>query len=143
MSQGNLPTTSPLHDDDVPTSHQAEPISSPTTPDTSRASKSPQPNSEEHMNNSAEPVISQESKSSQQSSATINGVNDGVNDEIDVPENQDPAKEDLGNSKEPLDSYGWEELEQRFAARMEECKKNEEALGQEFGEWLKVSLICI
>ncbi len=44
----------------------------------------------------------------------------------------------VGDSKEPLDEFDWDNLEERFCTKMEECAKSEKALEVEFGEWLQV-----
>lgn len=51
---------------------------------------------------------------------------------------QQPSKTQLGNSKDALESYDWQELEDRFAAKMKECQKREEELGREFRQWIEV-----
>ena len=52
--------------------------------------------------------------------------------------NEDP---ELGTSKDPLDTYDWAELEQRFHAGMEECGKRESGIQEEFNELLNVNLL--
>ena len=44
----------------------------------------------------------------------------------------------IGDSKEPLDEFDWDDLEERFCMKMEECGKVEKELEEEFGEWLEV-----
>ncbi|KAL8826745.1 MAG: hypothetical protein Q9191_003613, partial [Dirinaria sp. TL-2023a] len=49
-----------------------------------------------------------------------------------------PEDDTLGSSKDPLEEYSWAELEERFAARMEECGLKEVEIWKEFQEWLEV-----
>ncbi|KAL9101502.1 MAG: hypothetical protein Q9163_003250 [Psora crenata] len=42
------------------------------------------------------------------------------------------------NPKEPLEPFGWPDLETRFHARMAHCTKEEESIQREFQEWVKV-----
>lgn len=49
-----------------------------------------------------------------------------------------PEDDTLVSSKDPLEEYSWAELEERFAAQMEECRLKEVEIGQEFQEWLEV-----
>ncbi|MCJ1228400.1 hypothetical protein MMC12_005061 [Toensbergia leucococca] len=42
------------------------------------------------------------------------------------------------NPRDVMDEYGWDDLEERFLARMGECRKKEEEINMEFREWLKV-----
>ena len=118
-------------------SGEGEQPPSPTTTNTATAQESRRPSSENHTPAVAEPNQISSSSSSEHSSDTVNGEHEG-NDRQGI---ESSSEEHMGSSKEPLGDYGWEELEQRFTARMEECRKNEELLGQEFNEWLKVRLM--
>lgn len=40
--------------------------------------------------------------------------------------------------KEELEPFDWKALEARFVTEMEECRRQEEALGEEFGGWVEV-----
>ena len=54
------------------------------------------------------------------------------NDQPEVPANNlDP--------KQALDDYDWESLEARYLAQMEAQSKEEEEIGKEFRDWVKVS----
>lgn len=44
----------------------------------------------------------------------------------------------VGDSKEPLEDFDWDDLEERFCRKMEECGEVEKELEGEFGEWLEV-----
>ena len=60
----------------------------------------------------------------------------GHNDQPSLQQEQD-----LGDSKDALEAYDWEELEERFHAEMEVCAKREEGIQDEFNELLEVSTI--
>ena len=49
-----------------------------------------------------------------------------------------PMEDQATTSKDALEDYDWQELEDRFAAKMIECQKKEEELGKEFAQWLEV-----
>lgn len=63
---------------------------------------------------------------------STNGAQDGP------PEDLEPTAHQQGNPRDALDDYDWQELEERFAARMKECEAREEELGREFKEWVEV-----
>ncbi|MCJ1455944.1 hypothetical protein MMC28_006301 [Mycoblastus sanguinarius] len=46
---------------------------------------------------------------------------------------------DVGDSKEALEAYDWDDLEARFNAKMAECAKREWEIEDEFREWLEVT----
>ena len=46
----------------------------------------------------------------------------------------------IDNAKEKIEEFDWDGLEERFWARMEECKRVEEGIMEEFGELLEVCL---
>lgn len=46
----------------------------------------------------------------------------------------------VADTKEPLEDFDWDDLEERFCRKMEECAKAEKELEDEFGEWLQVCL---
>ena len=50
-------------------------------------------------------------------------------------------EQDLGDSKDALEAYDWEEFEERFHAEMEVCAKREEGIQDEFNELLEVRII--
>lgn len=60
----------------------------------------------------------------------------GHNDQPSLQQEQD-----LGDSKDALEAYDWEELEERFHAEMEVCAKREKGIRDEFNELLEVSTI--
>ncbi len=133
MSQGDI-APSPQGNDNALTTHQGERPLSPITsdiatgqqsrqapPENRLAGASPQPNSD------PSPQLSMNS-------------NENCEDKDALETEDSAAEEPTASSKEPLEDYSWEDIEQRFTARMEECTKNEETLGQEFNELLKVRL---
>lgn len=160
MSEDGIATSPPHEDDGAPTSYQAE--QSPSrrnsfhTADTQQPSrqatqelKSPSiVGSDDHPEgeHDGEPAAEAAEEPAAQPAQQLKGVVSKEYDvrEVKTPEAQVSPAQPLGSSKDPLEDYAWEDLEQRFAAKMEECRKNEEALGQEFSEWLKVCplLLC-
>lgn len=52
--------------------------------------------------------------------------------------NGSPSTDDVGDSKDVLEEFGWDDLEDRFCAAMDKFKKIEEDIGEEFREWLEV-----
>ncbi|KAL8766927.1 MAG: hypothetical protein Q9209_006408 [Squamulea sp. 1 TL-2023] len=74
------------------------------------------------------------------STAQPNGTQD--NQASGVAETQTPPS-GQGNSieeepidpKEPLEPFGWDDLEERFVRRMDECQKQEAQIEKEFREW--------
>lgn len=59
-----------------------------------------------------------------------------------VEQTQPPQpQEDLGSSKDPLETYDWVELEERFHAEIEKCANREERIQEEFDELLNVNLL--
>jgi len=133
MSQGDI-APSPQGNDNAPTTHQGERPLSPITSDIATGQQSRQATPENRL---AEASPQPNSDPSPQ----LNGNSNENCEDKDAPETEDSAAEEpTASSKEPLEDYSWEDIEQRFTARMEECTKNEETLGQEFNELLKVRL---
>ena len=54
------------------------------------------------------------------------------------PDHESTITDDLRDELEPFD---WEELEARFYAKMEECTREEERIGEEFREWVEVCVL--
>lgn len=44
----------------------------------------------------------------------------------------------IENAKEPIEEFSWDDLEDRYQKRMQECEKTEAALYEEFQNWMKV-----
>ena len=44
----------------------------------------------------------------------------------------------IENAKEPIEDFSWDDLEDRYRERMQECEKTEAALYKEFQNWMKV-----
>lgn len=49
-----------------------------------------------------------------------------------------PMEEEPIDPKELLEPFGWDDLEERFAEKMEECQRQEAEIEQEFREWCQV-----
>lgn len=63
---------------------------------------------------------------------TLNGEGQGL----------DPSgNNNMDNPQEPIEEFDWDGLEERFWAKMEECKKVEEGLMEEFGELIEVCFL--
>ncbi len=65
-----------------------------------------------------------------------------------IPETQPPSSgQGNGAEKEPIDPkeslepFGWDDLEERFLQKMEECRREEAEIEKEFREWCEVSLV--
>ena len=52
---------------------------------------------------------------------------------------QPPSASTVDDPNQPLEAFDWDDLEARFCAKMEECKKVEEEIGEEFRRWVEVS----
>ncbi|KAL9020618.1 MAG: hypothetical protein Q9185_002204 [Variospora sp. 1 TL-2023] len=48
------------------------------------------------------------------------------------------TEETVIDPKEPLEPYGWDDLEARFLKKMEECQVSEGEIEKEFREWIEV-----
>ncbi|KAI4149238.1 MAG: hypothetical protein LQ341_001369, partial [Variospora aurantia] len=48
------------------------------------------------------------------------------------------TEETVIDPKEPLEPYGWDDLEARFLKKMEECQVREGEIEKEFREWIEV-----
>ncbi|KAL8971641.1 MAG: hypothetical protein Q9197_003166 [Variospora fuerteventurae] len=48
------------------------------------------------------------------------------------------TEETVMDPKEPLEPYGWDDLEARFLKKMEECQVSEGEIEKEFREWIEV-----
>ncbi len=82
--------------------------------------------------NNINPSLSTESESAQ---STTNGAQNGQ-DRDQVGDGEAV----VGPSKDPLEGFDWDELDERFAAAMDRFRKEEEDVQEEFREWLKVTL---
>ena len=68
-----------------------------------------------------------------------NGTSNDTHDTQDEGhEDPEPMDTQLGNSRDALEPHDWDELEERFTAKMKECQEREEELGREFAEWVEV-----
>lgn len=118
-----------------PTSHQAEHSPSATTPDAAADVSDPKTD--------INPTALTNGATQKPSTETTNGTSDYTNgtqeqhQEEQVDEDT-PMEDQAVTSKAALEDYDWQELEDRFAAKMLECQKKEEELGKEFAQWLEV-----
>jgi len=134
MSQGDIAASSPQGNDNAPTTDQGERPLSPECSDIATGQQSRQATPEHRFPSHAEASPLPNGDPSPQ----LNGISNENSGDKETPESEVSAEEPTASSKEPLHDYSWEDVEQRFAARMEKCTKNEETLGQEFTELLKV-----
>ncbi|KAI4249464.1 MAG: hypothetical protein LQ352_005628, partial [Teloschistes flavicans] len=64
--------------------------------------------------------------------------NDGMHQQL-PPSGQKPAAEETPiDPKQPLEAFAWDDLEDRFMKKLEECQKGEEELEREFRGWYEV-----
>ena len=141
MSQDQKSTTPPLPADS-PNSHSPQPEE--TTLHQPTRSPSPSPTPEPATNghavnddNAATAVETSVAEPNAQLTEVRNGAHDESRPDGAAVESQ------LGNSRDSLEDFGWEELQERFAKKMEECEKREEELGKEFKEWLEVCMLLL
>lgn len=52
--------------------------------------------------------------------------------------NEPPLANNIGNAKDVLEEFDWDDLEDRFCAAMDKFKKTEDEIAEEFKEWLEV-----
>ncbi|KAL8856604.1 MAG: hypothetical protein Q9198_010766, partial [Flavoplaca austrocitrina] len=50
----------------------------------------------------------------------------------------DPTEEEPIDPQEMLEPFGWDDLEERFALKMEDCRRQEAEIDKEFREWCHV-----
>ena len=93
----------------------------------SNGSSAPDPSPAPHPNTNAEP------------GPITNGTSHDAHGTQDE-DHEDPVPMDvqLGNPRDALEPLDWQDMEERFAARMKECQAKEEELGREFAEWVEV-----
>lgn len=53
-----------------------------------------------------------------------------------------PAPADLGNARDPLEEFDWDDLEQRFCTAMEKFQKKEDQIGREYRQWLEACFLA-
>lgn len=77
--------------------------------------------------------------------AQANGTQDNQANDVPghttLPSEQDDttAEKPSIDPKESLEPYEWDELEERFLKKMEECQIREKEIEEEFREWIQVS----
>ena len=127
----------PLHTE--PTSHQAEHSPSVTTPNAA----ADVPNTKTDI----DPTALTNGVTQKASTETMNGTSDQINGTTEQNQGEQadedtPMEDQATHSKHALEDYDWQELEDRFAAKMIECQKREDELGKEFAQWLEVCSSC-
>ena len=114
--------------EDAPTSHQPQMVAHELSEDPSTQPRSSPP-----------PVPS--SKTDIPSEAPPETQDLPANEPTQFEQTQLPQpQEDLGSCKDPLETYAWVELEERFHAEMEKCANQESGIQEEFNKLLKVNL---
>ncbi|KAL8646570.1 MAG: hypothetical protein Q9226_006804, partial [Calogaya cf. arnoldii] len=96
---------------------------------------------ESHLSTPADghPISEPNSQPATQSYDTQNGQVDGQPETQTPPSDQgNPVQGEPIDPKESLEPFGWDDLEQRFAQKMDECQKKEAEIEQEFKEWCQV-----
>ncbi|KAL8949140.1 MAG: hypothetical protein Q9222_004721 [Ikaeria aurantiellina] len=101
------------------------------------------PNPEDHISNGEE---AQHPKAHSDSQNNVSPDNQAQpvgtpNQQASTPDNAVTAAEsEIIDPKALLEPYQWDDLEERFVRKMEECGKREEEIEREFREWCLVSL---
>ncbi|KAL8884534.1 MAG: hypothetical protein Q9192_006823, partial [Flavoplaca navasiana] len=71
-----------------------------------------------------------------QPNGTQNGQANGNLENQTPPSGQgDPTEEEPIDPQELLEPFGWDDLEERFALKMEDCRRQEAEIEKEFQEW--------
>lgn len=73
-------------------------------------------------------------------SASSSGAQTPTNHTIPTEPEDPTSLDDVSDPRESLGDFDWAELEARFCAKMEECSKAEEEIGNEFREWIEVAI---
>lgn len=64
----------------------------------------------------------------------------GVNEQEKQQDSSSAVKVD--NSKDSLEDFDWDDLEQRFCTAMEKFQKIEDEIGEEYRQWLQVRFLA-
>ena len=123
-------TTPTPTQEDPPTSHQPQ-----------AAAHEPSEDSSTQPRSSSPPAVpSSKTDISSEPPTDTQAIPNAQSTQID--ETQLPHEDlELGNSKDPLETYDWAELEERFHAEMEKCANRENGIQEEFNELLKVNTL--
>ena len=123
-----MPSSTPTPiQEDPPTSHQPEVVA-----------HEPSEDSSTHPRSSPPPLPSSKTDILSEPPTDTNAIANEQNPQID--QTQLP-QDDLGSSKDPLETYDWAELEDRFHAEMKKCANRENGIQEEFKELLNVNLL--
>ncbi|KAI4193342.1 MAG: hypothetical protein LQ350_008360 [Teloschistes chrysophthalmus] len=63
---------------------------------------------------------------------------DNISQQLPPSGQKSPVEEAPIDPKQPLEAFRWDDLEERFLRKMEECQKGEEELEKEFRGWCEV-----
>ncbi|KAL8661623.1 MAG: hypothetical protein Q9202_005451 [Teloschistes flavicans] len=121
---------------------QSQPSPSPATSqvDAKRLSKSPETRRGTQQGSQQSNMASSQPNGTQANSTQpeTQTQNDGMHQQS-PPSGQEPAAEETPiDPKQPLEAFAWDDLEDRFMKKMEECQKGEEELEKEFRGWYEV-----
>ena len=134
-------TRSPTLHQDEPPPHQMDPLPSPSASQTvAEVPTSGQPPTNSHGTPAPSPApgisnLNTNAELARTTNGTSHVTHDTQDEGHDDPE---PMDVELGNSRDALEPHDWEELQERFAAKMKECQARELELGREFQEWVEV-----
>ena len=121
-----VPSSTPTPTQDDPqTSHQPEVIAHEPSEDSSTQPRS------------SPPLAVPSSKTDISSEPPIDAQACPNTQDTQLDQTQLP-QDNLGSSKDPLDTYDWTELEDRFHAEMEKCANREIGIQEEFNELINV-----
>ncbi|KAL8664032.1 MAG: hypothetical protein Q9168_007983 [Polycauliona sp. 1 TL-2023] len=77
-----------------------------------------------------------------QPNGTQNGIANGdLGTQIPPSGQGNPSEEETIDPKEPLEPFEWDDLEDRFVQKMEECQRQEAEIEKEFREWCQKAYI--
>lgn len=93
----------------------------------------------QHSNNMASPQADGTQANGTQPQNQIRTQPDSISQQLPPSRQKSPVEEAPIDPKQPLEAFGWDDLEERFLRKMEECQKGEEELEKEFRGWCEVS----
>ncbi|KAI4101278.1 MAG: hypothetical protein L6R37_005021 [Teloschistes peruensis] len=92
----------------------------------------------QHSNNMASPQADGTQANGTQPQNQIRTQPDSISQQLPPSRQKSPVEEAPIDPKQPLEAFGWDDLEERFLRKMEECQKGEEELEKEFRGWCEV-----
>ncbi|KAL8732620.1 MAG: hypothetical protein Q9166_002595 [cf. Caloplaca sp. 2 TL-2023] len=89
---------------------------------------------------SKQPTPQPNGDSTSRPNSTSNSQTNGIPDAHTPPSGQSSTteKENVINPKDPLEPFAWDDLEQRFVQKIEECQRQEVEIQKDFREWCHV-----